>query len=189
MNGIIIIEGPDGSGKTTLAERIIANNEGKGIYLHAEYKFKNKMKTYHLALLTKAIKLSRETLVIIDRLHISEYIYAKIFRGGSKWPEQLEEFNTICRHLHIPIVLCVPYKLEEGITWFEQAKQERKELYEDITKVIEEYINYAKEHKKDRNVLIYNRDDAVLYHSWYNEYFDAALKNYIKGDKNGFYGL
>ena len=164
MKGIILIEGPDGSGKSSLAKRII-NDNGYGKYLHADYKFKNNIPLYHLALLKKAIKLSKKTLVIIDRLHISEYIYAKVFRGGTKWPKQLNEFNKICKHLNIPIIICVPNSVERGIEWFNENKDTRKELYKDnLEKVIEEYIKYTKNHNE---VITYNRDYNDIYYDWY----------------------
>lgn len=177
MNGIIIIEGADGSGKTTLAERLISDN-GHGKYLHAEYKFKNKIPIYHLALLKKAIKLSKNTLVIIDRLHISEYIYAKVFRGGTKWPHQLQDFNKICKHLHIPIIICIPDSIQRGVEWFNENKNKRFELYNNVERITEEYIKYTKKYK---NVLIYNRDNNNKC-EYYYDLFKTTLEKRLKND-------
>lgn len=177
MKGVVIIEAADGAGKTTLANRLI-NENGYGVYLHAEYKFKNKIPIYHLALLKKAIKLSKNTLVIIDRLHVSEYIYAKVFRGGTKWPNQLNEFNTICKHLNIPIVICIPESIERGVEWFNENKNKRIELYDDVRQVTKEYIEYAKNHKE---VIIYNRDNNDKC-EYYYDLFKTVLKERLKNE-------
>lgn len=154
MKGIILLEGPDGSGKTTLANRLI--EKYGGVYIHAEYRFKNKMPLYHAAILRKAWKLSRNQLVIIDRLHISEMIYAKVFRGGSPWLWMTKTFNMVLDMMGACTVLCVPLSVDEGIKWFEAARQERPEMYDDIRDVIQEYINYA---IKSKNCVIYSKKD------------------------------
>ena len=185
MNGIIILDGQDASGKTTLAENIIKWNNGNGVILHATYRFKNKMPLYHTALLKKAIKLSKTQLVILDRLHISEYIYAKVYRGGTKWPWMLDVFNTICKILNIPIILCIPETYERGLVWFEQAKKERPEMYEDIKEIIKEYCVYAYKHKYDKNIIIYNRDFAQFYKKIYTENIKNKIFTLLGEQKNG----
>lgn len=152
MKGIIILDGPDACGKTTLANKFI--EKYGGTYMHLTYRFADKMPIYHAAMLRKALKLSKSQLVIIDRLHVSEYIYAKVFRGGTKWPWMLPMFNSFCRELNIPIIICCPATVERGIQWFEETKNKRFEMYDDIKEVIQEYIDYANKY----DVIIYNRD-------------------------------
>lgn len=152
MKGIIILDGPDACGKTTLANKFI--EKYGGTYIHLTYRFADKMPLYHMAMLRKALKLSKTQLVIIDRLHVSEYIYAKVYRGGSKWPWMLASFNSFCRELGIPIIICAPSTVERGVEWFNAAKTERPEMYDDIKEVIKEYIEYGKTH----DVILYNRD-------------------------------
>ena len=180
MKGIVLIDGPDASGKTTLANYLL--KKYKGTYIHATYRFKNKMPIYHAALLRRALKLCRNQLVIIDRLFISEYIYAKVFRNGTPWPKAFKMFNSFCRELNIPIILCVPETIERGIIWFENAKKERVEMYDNIKTIIDEYCKYAQEHKYDKNILIYNRDFAEGYGNLYYKYIETILaKKYLEG--------
>lgn len=176
FKGIVILEGPDASGKTTLANKLIELNNGRGTILHATYRFKDKIPTYHAALLRKAYKLSKKYLVIIDRLHISEYIYAKVFRNGTKWPEQLNIFNQICKALNIPIVICIPSSIERGVEWFEQTKNSRYEMFDDMRQIIKEYIDYTKNHK----VIIYNRDLTNKLEFYYEYIFDEVKKEIYK---------
>lgn len=177
MKGIILIEGPDACGKTTLAKRLAFDYNG--IIFHQEYRFKNKMPIYHGAVLRKALKLSKEKLVILDRLHISEYIYGKVYRNEKRWPWMLELFNQLCKYFNIPIILCIPHSLNKGFEWFKKTKQKRKEAFDDITQVIEEYIKYAENHKE---VIIYNRDDNDLYNFYYN--FTKAIIEDKLNDKS-----
>lgn len=172
MKGIILLEGPDASGKSTLAKHII--NKWGGIYMHLTYRFGNKMPLYQMAMLRKALKLSKNQLVIIDRMHISEKIYAEVYRGGTKWPWMIKSFNSFFRLMGFPIVLCVPENLEQGLKWFEKSKGERPEMYSDITEVINKYIEYAKDNKQ-KNVITYNRDYNDLY-SFYLDYTLATIK-------------
>lgn len=174
MKGIIIIEGSDASGKTTLANKLL--RKYNGIIFHQTYRFKNNIPIYHMAILRKALKLSKTQLVILDRLHISEYIYGKVFRNETRWPWMLNSFNSFCKKMNIPIILCIPSSVEEGKKWFEETKNKRYEMFDDMTKILEEYIKYAENHKE---VIIYNRDLCVEYHSWYDDYTYAAIENIL----------
>lgn len=179
MNGIILIEGPDGSGKTTLAERLAFDY--KGIILHQTYRFKDKIPIYHGAILKKALKLSKEKLVILDRLHISEYIYGKVFRNEKRWPWMLKTFNSLCKELNIPIIMCLPLSLQQGLEWFEKAKTERPEMFDNIKQVIEEYIQYYENNKK--SIIMYNKEINDKY-SFYYDYTKAILEYEINGKSN-----
>lgn len=160
VSGVILLEGPDGSGKTTLANRLI-KLFGGGTYIHLTYRFKDRMPDYHGAMLRKAIRLARKgELVIIDRLHISEAIYAKVYRHGSKWPWMLETFNYLCEKHNIIKVLCVPKDVNQGLNWFNKAKEERPEMYDDITDVIKEYIMYT---NTDPTCIQYNKEWCDYY--------------------------
>jgi len=177
MKGIIIIEGSDASGKTTLAQRLA--NEYNGIIIHQTYRFKNKIPIFHAAILRKALKLSKKQLVILDRLHISEYIYGKVFRNEKRWPWMLNQFNRFCQKMNIPIILCIPESIEQGKKWFEKTKQERFEMFEDMSEILKEYIDYSKKHQFDKNVITYNRELNDEYHSWYYDYTKAAIERII----------
>lgn len=170
MKGIIIIEGADACGKTTLAKRLAFDYNG--IIFHQTYRFKNKIPLYHLAILRKALKLSKKKLVILDRLHISEYIYGKIYRNEQRWPWMLNTFNRICQELNIPIIICLPHSLKQGLEWFNKSKNERPELYNDITQTIEEYIKYGENHPE---IIKYNREDNDLW-SFYYEFTKSVIE-------------
>ncbi len=83
----IIIEGPDATGKTTLAEKILANYELDTI--HGTAKTPNDL-PYYLDLLNKDNQ-------IFDRFHLSEYIFPQIY--GRPFKLTYQEFKKITEEL------------------------------------------------------------------------------------------
>lgn len=81
MSKLLIIEGPDCSGKSTLARNLCS--ERKAVYLHASgaKSLHLAMQDYHLSLLAIAranLNLGHD--VVMDRFWPSEYVYGQIFR-------------------------------------------------------------------------------------------------------------
>lgn len=79
---IFIVEGPDGSGKTTLCHKLLVANKGR--YLHFSYP-KNKaeadnMFTDYMETLIRY----RDEDVVIDRMWPSTQVYGEILRGKSE---------------------------------------------------------------------------------------------------------
>jgi thymidylate kinase len=116
MNGIIILDGPDACGKTTLQERIVETYVADKIHLTypAPDNYKD-MFEYQLLELLKAIEMSKSNLVVIDRHWISEMIYAKVFRGGSPWPYMPYVMDALCRFNGVLYILCLPGSIEEAV--------------------------------------------------------------------------
>lgn len=82
--GLIVLDGPDCSGKSYLAE-YLAENYNATIF-HQGYDKSWDIFKYHTECLMEALKLSERKLVVMDRLWISECVYASVFRGGTRWP-------------------------------------------------------------------------------------------------------
>lgn len=194
MNGLIILDGPDGAGKTTLANEFIHLYDAK--YMHLTYRFKDKMFTYQLACLLRAVKMSKDHLVIIDRQWMSEICYAAAYRGGSKWPLAYRLFDRIIlKHSGIYVV-CLPANLRDHMNAYECLKTQRDELYEDISPVIIEYHKLWDKVKDWPNVMRYSYQDwpmdqlesfcvrvKVVLESWQEKQWPRALdpeeKNFL----------
>tara|TARA_R110002126_G_scaffold63580_8_gene162916 strand:- start:596 stop:1588 length:993 start_codon:yes stop_codon:yes gene_type:complete len=128
MKGLIVIDGCDGTGKTTLAEAIIRRFDG--VYIHNTYRWPTKMPLYHTAALHRALKLSRTRLVVIDRLWMSEAIYAEVYRNGSPWPQMGRMIDRIVRKSGgVYILTQSPSNHKEK---FDKLKTEREEMYDDV---------------------------------------------------------
>ena len=131
MKGIIVIDGCDGTGKTTLAKAIC--DKFNGHYLHNTYRWPSKMPLYHTAALHYALKLAREKLVVIDRLWMSEAIYAAAYRGGTPWPHMGRLMDRMVRRFAgLYILTQSPDGHREK---FQQLKTEREEMYDDVEQV------------------------------------------------------
>lgn len=139
MKGLIILEGPDGSGKTTLAEYFV--REHNAYYIHCTYEKDMDMFAYFTDKLNEAIGyLEAGHLVIIDRLWMSEEVYAKVFRGGTKWPYAGRLFDRIILKYSGIYVLCIPGDLRAYLNAYNDLKQARVEMYDTMESV---YLGYT----------------------------------------------
>lgn len=82
MNKIILIEGPDASGKSYLANQIMEKYPNH-VYIHNAVT--NDIKSLHKNTIEAAKIASEQHTVIIDRLHLSEKIYGDLFRNGPSY--------------------------------------------------------------------------------------------------------
>lgn len=73
---IIVLEGPDASGKTTLAKALA--EEVDGVYVHASAPERHPLVEY-----TATIETLRPEHIVLDRWHIGEMIYGPKYRGRS----------------------------------------------------------------------------------------------------------
>lgn len=106
QTGLIILDGPDACGKTTLGEKLV--REFDGLYIHCEGKRFDDMFNYQTEELVKATKMCDKQLVVIDRLWPSEMCYANVFRKGTKFPHQGRLMDRVIRKHAGIYVFCLP---------------------------------------------------------------------------------
>lgn len=73
---IIVLEGPDASGKTTLGKALA--EEVDGVYIHASAPKRHPLVEY-----TATLEGLRPEHIVLDRWHIGEMIYGPKYRGSS----------------------------------------------------------------------------------------------------------
>lgn len=151
-NPIIILEGPDGSGKTTLAKSI------GGHYLHATHRFKGRMVLYHLALFKKAVELSQTDIVVIDRWRLSELVYGSVFRNGEEEPDMTEAMFALAGTQAVTHVMCLPEERGRYLFEFERLRRTREEKYEAMQAVYDKYAEMQLRFSQRR----YDRFNAPL---------------------------
>ncbi len=151
MRGIICIEGPDGVGKTTLAERF-AEEHGATSF-HATYRFKKMIPAYHAVLLKKAIQVADSGgLAVLDRHWITEAIYARTFRGGTQWPGYTFEMDAAFQDCEVLTILCLPNSISESL---ERRRKRDEEDPENLER--EKPVNAGKAYDDRQMVELYSR--------------------------------
>jgi thymidylate kinase len=137
-NGIIILDGADCAGKTTLAKWFIQNCGAR--YLHLKlYKdlFMHQVASYRLA----ERWASRGELVIIDRHWISELAYGDCLRHGVQNPISVRFLDRLFLRSAALTILCVPADSKKHLAYFKENKERRNEMFDEVAvgKVIDYY--------------------------------------------------
>lgn len=164
--GIIVIDGPDGVGKTTLAQKFV-DDYGARMF-HATYRFKKMIPAYHHALVNKAMRVVSEGgLAVIDRLWVTECVYAAVFRGGTQWPEYTYAIDDRLKEVGALNVLC--YSLDP-VGAIDRRKQRDAENPEGAER--EKPVNGGKTYSDDQMFDLHKRYRDF----WYGNMF------YLRGD-------
>jgi len=130
MKGIIVLDGPDGTGKTTLA------NVFKDIYgahiIHSTWtpEKEEHMDRYHFGQLDAAEHISEEhnCVVIIDRLWLSDLCYSEVYRGGTDFIYHHSISEVLKSHNALNVV-CLPDDNIRFEKHFNKLLTERDEMF------------------------------------------------------------
>jgi thymidylate kinase len=130
MKGLVVLDGPDSVGKTTLAKAIEARHPGTK-YIHMTY-IKDDRSMFlanYRALLSAQSWIERGFLVVMDRGWISENIYAGIYRGGSGLAHDVAGLDRVVMRLAGIYVICCP-KVDECVRRHGVCHSMGREMYE-----------------------------------------------------------
>lgn len=145
---LLIVEGPDGSGKTTFCKSIAEANNG--IYVHSTYWKGMNAYQYHIKQLRDSIteaQLNDKNLIVMDRLFLSEGVYGDVFRDGPSYDvdafynfirNKLQAFD-FSRKIYTTFIYCKPPKDFLLANWGNKA-----EMFDKIEPVYERYEWYMK---------------------------------------------
>lgn len=133
-NPVIIIEGPDFSGKSTLANTLMKKYRNHA-YIHCAVT--PNIYALHTTALKNAETMSSEFTVIIDRLHYSELIYAPIFRNGASY--DVRAFDAaLSDYQNIYKILCLPPK-DIVLEGFKKRAAQGGEMFDTVERVYDAY--------------------------------------------------
>jgi hypothetical protein len=154
MFPIYVLEGPDGSGKTTLG-KFLAEQFGAH-YMHLTYRFKDQMFTYHAAALDRAIRLSKTKPVIIDRWWPSINIYDDEFRQRRDFPMAGRMLDRAGLATGVVYVVCIPSNEGAQLLRFEERKAAGGEMFDSVTGVNARYREWFTANKYRADVTLYD---------------------------------
>lgn len=144
MKGLLLLEGADSSGKSTLARYICSRYNAR--YLHSTAHAPGQIWRWHLAALNRALKLAETQLVVMDRLWHSEQIYGPIFRGRPGYDAAGARVldRILMKHAALTI-LCVPSDLRgHEARWARDRAAGKREMFDRVREVIVAYYDLAR---------------------------------------------
>lgn len=148
--GLIVLEGSDCTGKTTLAENLTKLFHNAIIVHHTYYEVGQYSVLKHS--LVNAIEwISQGQLVIFDRFDMSETIYGQVYRDGSCFTnEETIEMLKLLRSVQTLQIICTPDNVETIVDTHKNMKEQRYEMYDDIRQVAEIYLKVAQKWRKEK---------------------------------------
>lgn len=154
-NTLIILEGPDHAGKSKLAFHLIEKYRFN--YYHCGVK--PDIMQYHLKVLEAAYKDINEydSNYVIDRLHLSEYVYGNVFRDGPKYDYLKLEQDIKNKFKNYKLIICLPPK-DIVINGHRQRLSNNDEMFKTVDKVYDLYEQLVKENKTNCYVYDFTKD-------------------------------
>ena len=148
VSGIIVLDGADGVGKSTLANHFIKEYGAR--YLHCGL-YKDVF-SRHIACLRLAERwASRGELVVIDRLYLSELAYGDSLRGGAKHPISIRCFDRLLLRMGAVQVICIQKDIQAHLARFVELKKKRDEKFnsQQVFNVMEYFLYLTGNHREN----------------------------------------
>lgn len=144
MTKLLILEGPDCAGKTTLA------NSLKAYYTHATWSPTLNVYKHHMDILADC---SYHESAVVDRLWLSELIYGNTFRNGPSY-DVAAMMTYVNKMFEVKLIICLP-PLNVVLEKFEEGK--KTEMFNTVAKIWHAYndvsgyetYDYTKDDKND----------------------------------------
>jgi thymidylate kinase len=158
MKNLIIVEGPDCSGKSTLAKYLV--HRLGGVYWHASghRHLHGGMGAYHANIIENIEWNLRHNPqcapIILDRSWISEYVYANIFRPAYRGLFPYEAVRERIKILGGIYIICDHEKILE--LHDKERNPEHAYTNADFWRVVQDYRMFWKEHRDDDDYAHYD---------------------------------
>lgn len=133
MRGLILLDGPDCAGKTSLAKALVAEVEsqgGKAVIHHLGMPEPGTCWELHSkALINYIEEMLTDTVIIADRHFLSEGVYSAVYRSGSEYPFTMRYMDMLFdRYRGLKVICCPP--VEQVVLTHSEMKKVRREEYD-----------------------------------------------------------
>ena len=133
--GIVVIEGADAAGKTTLARYLVDHHGAR--YLHLGYHAD--IWRWQVAALRRAVDLADRHLVVLDRHWPSEIAYGTTFRGRSSFAVVGRCLDRVLLKHAAVYILCAPLNVKKQVERHAEARSAGRELFDRVEAVARLY--------------------------------------------------
>jgi thymidylate kinase len=181
MRNLIILEGPDCAGKTTLARELVkfgfdATHFGADLTLTGADMTKTYL--YHLSKLYKCVQnghtIHHPHHVVFDRCWISEIVYGPIYRGVSRFSHEQVGLLYAAAELADPVIVYCRPKTETMIKSFNaRIEEEMLDNAEQLQQAINKYDTIFADLEKHSDFDIHRYDYEVTPNK------DAFIYNFL----------
>lgn len=127
--GLITIDGPDASGKSTLAARIAELTGGQVIHLTWSKRLEACMNQYRRAAIEYATILSWNSVVILERPWLSHPIYAEVYRDGQYNAGDVDDWKALTEFNAALNLIALPGDAQVWLDGYVKGCEERAELH------------------------------------------------------------
>lgn len=184
--GLITIDGPDASGKSTLAARIAEVTGGQVIHLTWSKQLEACMDEYRIAALNYARVLARHCVVILERPWLSHPIYAEVYRGGVFNQDDVTFWKNFTEENALLNIIALPGDEDEWYGHYKQMCGQRVELHgpnEAKARAVFEgfrdaFTGAAGPERQPRNVEVYDMQQHLGEHTA-DDNLDAFIDGFI----------
>jgi len=183
---IIILEGPDGAGKSTLSNQLLPLFSKQGlthVFRHGPYKDINAEDLCKIYFRSMSQALTYNDNVILDRSWLSEPIYGDVYRKGvNRVDRQRQRMLERCALSRGAVVIRVQPELDTCIENFKARKElEYLDNVQQLTEVYERYERLVVDHKTDLPVVHYDYTRDKIDDEWLTKVARVSMENKAEG--------
>ena len=164
---MLMVEGPDGTGKTTLVEQLVKRGYRRHHHHHRDFDPQLTAFAYY----TKLLLAARDEKTVFDRLYPSEYVYGPVMRGSRRITlEQLRLLNRLFFSLGGHVIFCDTDSRAILRNWQTRQGQEYLDGQQKLRDVVIGYRQLSTEEFTAYNQTVYD------YQSEFGQWFINEIR-------------
>lgn len=129
LRGLITVDGPDASGKTTLAKRITEVTGGVHIHLTWTPQLAEVMNEYRESAIRYASALAHDRVVVLERPWLSHAVYSDVYRAGVYDAGEVERWKKLTELAACQNVIALPSDRARWLQLYADMCATRRELH------------------------------------------------------------